>query len=229
VIEAARLFGQSNLGVFDDPRTRTHIDDARHFLLASDAQFDVIVSDLFVPWESRTGYLYTVDHYRLSKVRLKPGGIYCQWLPLWQLGSDEFEMIANGFADVFPYATLWLGKGAKFKTVAALIGSDQPLQLDAQSLDARIRTTFSNSTTADCLAQLYIGRWPASPEGLRNTDEHPRLEFAMPLTYADRRTLQQQRLRAYFDDVLAKLPQEGVSQVTSAAERHRWQALQLRK
>jgi spermidine synthase len=200
-----------------------------------------------VPWESRTGYLYTVDHYRIAKARLNPGGIYCQWLPLWQLGPQEFEMIANGFADVFPFATLWLGKGASFKTVAALVGSNQPLQLDGARLDARIRRAFADSANADWelrdaadVARQFIGRWEpaATQEGNtaeRNTDEHPRLEFAMPLTYADRRTLKEQRLRAYFDRVLAKLPQTGVEFsdfVTSAPDaekRRHWQSVQLRK
>ena len=40
--------------------------------LISETRFDVIVSDLFVPWEGRTGYLYTVEHYRSARERLRP-------------------------------------------------------------------------------------------------------------------------------------------------------------
>ena len=53
--------------MLDDPRVTVVVDDARHYLARTDLRFDVIVSDLFVPWESRTGYLYTVEHYRAAR------------------------------------------------------------------------------------------------------------------------------------------------------------------
>lgn len=56
-------------------KVQIRIDDARHYRLAGDRRFDVIVSDLFVPWESESGYLYTVEHYRVARDRLKPGGV----------------------------------------------------------------------------------------------------------------------------------------------------------
>ena len=39
--------------------------------------------------------------------RLAPGGIYCQWLPLYQLTREEFDVIARTFLAVFPHVTLW--------------------------------------------------------------------------------------------------------------------------
>jgi spermidine synthase len=82
VVEAARYFEPENLGVCDHPRVTIRIDDARHDLLGASKGYDVIVSDLFVPWESRSGYLYTVEHFRLARDRLQPGEDGSHLLPV---------------------------------------------------------------------------------------------------------------------------------------------------
>ena len=58
VTDAARELGERNDHVLDNDQVHVTTDDARHFLLGTDQRLDVIVSDLFVPWESETGYLY---------------------------------------------------------------------------------------------------------------------------------------------------------------------------
>lgn len=267
VIEAARLFEKSNLGVFADPRTEVHNDDARHYLLATDRLFDVIVSDLFVPWESKTGYLYTVDHYRVARSRLAPGGLVCQWLPMWQLGEREYVMIADSFAEVFPHTTVWLGKGSFNRTIIGLVGSEEPLQLNGTELQARLAALAAKAKTDDLalnepkdLSRRFIGEWPGEQyddlsrpsttvdantstalEGRRtgrpplNTDEHPRLEFATPFTYADHRTLKGERMQDYHGKYLTRLRHSGVDFTdwadaeTTAAARHDWQRIRMRK
>ncbi len=107
VVEAAQLLGAANRGIVDHPKVEVRVDDARHFLRRTDRRFDVIVSDLFVPWESRAGYLYTDEHYAAVRRCLSPGGLFCQWVALYQVGPADFELIADTFAASFPVATLW--------------------------------------------------------------------------------------------------------------------------
>jgi spermidine synthase len=242
VVMAARRFEVSNAGVLSDEKTRIHVDDARHFLLATDERFDVIVSDLFVPWESKTGYLYTVEHYRVARSRLAPGGIFCQWLALWQLGPRELAMIADSFASVFPHSTVWLGKADYDRTILALVGSDAPLVIDGRRIDERLARVSASAgeldpqlQTAAQLARMYVGDWPRRSGVALNTDEHPRLEFAMPLTYANEQTLKRRRLVQYYGDTLANLAQRGVEfgnltgEYAATEARRDWQRLQLRK
>ena len=241
VIDAARMFGESNFGVLEDSRTTVKIDDARHALLASERQFDVIISDLFVPWESKTGYLYTVDHYTIARQRLKPGGLCCQWLAMWQLGEAEFEMIADGFAKVFPHTTLWWGKVEYDRSIIGLVGSEEPLAIDNDGISQRLQEIYA-AGPEDLrlnrpveLPRRFLGRWVAREGALLNTDEHPWLEFAMPLTYANRQTLKRSAMQGYFDRRLTHLPQEGMQlsgfsgDGSDAASRRDWQQLQLRK
>jgi spermidine synthase len=195
------------------------INDARHYLYATPRQFDVIVSDLFVPWHSQTGYLYTVEHYQAARRRLKPGGIFCQWLPLYQLGPREFEMIANSFATVFPQTTLWRGELSGDSPLMALVGSEQPLTLGAGALAARLATLSEPpwrkadvlGGSVDDLLTLYAGDWPSATAtdaaaAQLNTDDHPRVEFLAPVSNRQQVTLSGARLKRYYTDRLLWLP-----------------------
>ncbi|MBE7465187.1 MAG: fused MFS/spermidine synthase [Planctomycetes bacterium] len=213
VVEAARLMHATNLGLVDHPRVTVAVEDGRRFLHGQTKRFDVIVSDLFVPWESQTGYLYTVEHYRAARRALKPGGLFCQWLALYQLGPDDFETIADSFASVFPHVTLWWAEPRLNVAVLGLVGSDRAPDL-AQACAARADLAArAQSVRGDphlgsdgTMRALFIGRWtPRRPDRL-NTDEHPRVEFAAPVSHAEDRQLYDELLRAYIDEVLSKLP-----------------------
>lgn len=233
VIQAARYFRVANLGVCDDPKTTLVRDDARHYFRTTPKQFDVVVADLFVPWETRSGYLYTVDFYKNVRQRLKQGGLFCQWLALYQLGSVEFEMIADSFASVFPNVTLWWGQLDGRYPILALCGSDTPLVCEPKAVGERFAASrafpksavdFELARPAD-LSQLYIGRW-LSRASQFNTDERPRLEFRAPLSQQGQ-TLAGQALRDYFERVLGMLPADDFPVVPSAPDRRVAQRLAL--
>jgi spermidine synthase len=213
VVAAARLLADANLGVVDHPKVEVRTGDARHYLQRTDRRFDVVVADLFVPWESRAGYLYTVEFYETVRQRLKPGGHFCQWLALYQFGSDEFGLVADSLAAVFPNVTLWWGQlDGKFP-VLAMIGSEQPLAPDARrwgSLGEFPGTTDTELVRPGDLFGLFVGQWSAPSHGRLNTDEHPRLEFAAPISRGSNRCLSGPTLRTYFDDALVALPDGGV-------------------
>lgn len=217
VVEAARLyFRGANRGVLDDPKVTVRVDDARHYLARTDRKFDAIISDLFVPWESQTGYLYTVEHFRAARAHLKPGGVFCLWLALYQVGEREFETIADSFASVFPVTSLWWGQVDPDLSFVALIGSERPLELDTSGLDARLARLRLLPEEADAyLLQSpssflihHGGRWTVRDPFRRNTDEHPRVEFLAPMTHREKQVLAQSLLRGYNDRVLSRLPKD---------------------
>ena len=217
VVEAARLLSRSNFGVVDHPKVEVRSTDARYYLRHTARRFDVIVSDLFVPWESRTGYLYSVEFYATARQRLKPRGLICQWLALYQLGDEQFEMIADSFASVFPHTTIWWGRFDPKQPIVALVGSEEPITLDVESLEDRIAAWNSSPVGVDPelqkpsdLAGHFLGKWSRNPARKLNTDEHPWLEFAAPISHRAGRTLSGSSLRRYFDLVFSRLPSDGV-------------------
>jgi spermidine synthase len=237
-VEAARYIGDTNRNLVDHPRVEIHVNDARRFLSGGHRQFDVIVSDLFVPWESHTGYLYTVEHYRASQKSLRPGGLFCQWLALYQMGPADFEAIANSFATVFPHTTLWWVRPNTNSPVLGLIGSDQPIVFAQTAaaqgfLEHNPHTGEHDSLLADDQAFLsfYIGDWVVQPAARLNTDEHPIVEFSAPIAHGNNRKLRGKTMQQYFEQVLAKLPQAGVdvTGVTGPAQDHAWRLTQQRQ
>ncbi len=226
VIEAARRFREFNYDILDDPDVTVRVDDARHHLVTVKRDYDVIVSDLFVPWMSKAGYLFTVEHFRAARARLKPGGIFCLWLGLYQLGATDFELISDSLASVFPETSVWWGSVSRGQARIALIGSEAPLTLDGGAIAIRIGRLRGASRLTDLyvhstgnLYRMYIGKWPSRFERHLNTDEHPRIEFLSPLAISNTMRLAGNALSEYFNAVLARLPQSSVRFVPAPGQR----------
>jgi spermidine synthase len=190
VAELARThFGKWNAGLLDRRDVRLVVDDGRRYLAATDRRFDVIVSDLFVPWHATAGNLYSVEMYRTVARRLGDGGLFCQWLPLYQLTREEFEVIARTFMTAFPHVTLWRNDFFPNRPVLGLVGTLQPLRVDLDPIGPRLArlpdwSRDSLLTAPLAIAMLYLGDLSLAhgliPDGAVNRDERPVIEFLAP-------------------------------------------------
>jgi spermidine synthase len=139
VMEAARRhFAPWLHGLFDDPRASVRAEDGLNLLRGARERFDVIVSDLFMPWLAGAGSLYSLEAYRTGRDRLAPGGIYAQWLPLFQLSAGDFASIARTMAEAFPQLTLWRGNLRGSRPIALLIGATDAAPFDAEVVRAHL-------------------------------------------------------------------------------------------
>ncbi len=66
-------FAEQNFNVLHDPRVAITYDDARHFILTTDATYDIITSDPIHPWVKGAATLYTEQYFELVKRHLNPG------------------------------------------------------------------------------------------------------------------------------------------------------------
>lgn len=186
VAEAAkRFFGDANHAVYADPRTRVSLDDARNFFRATDERYDLVVADLFVPWRAGSGSVYTREHFAAIRAHLAPDGVFCQWLPLYQLGEAELETLVATFLDVFPKAALFRGDFYGGYPIVALVGfagavaSPEAVAGAAEALAARGETDRW-VTDPEAVFSLYVAPlapFAAALAGVpRNDDAHPRIE-----------------------------------------------------
>ena len=100
-----------------DPRVRIIEDDGVHFMATTSDKFDVIIGDVFFPWKDGAQRLYSWEHFANIRRRLKEGGIFCQWIPFYQLDPLAFSIIAKSFLAVFPdgfVIRLFMGKEKEF-------------------------------------------------------------------------------------------------------------------
>jgi len=123
VVQAAGAwFGPHNRGLLEDARARVVVEDARTWLAAHDADFDAVVSDLFLPWGPGEGRLYSVEHFRAARRALREGGLFCLWLPMYQLTQEQFMVILGTFLEVFPRAELFRRDTDDAMPVVGLVG-----------------------------------------------------------------------------------------------------------
>jgi len=124
VVEAARTyFAESAAGFFSDPRAHIRIEDARNYLRTRPEPFDVLIGDLVVPWRQGESALFTLEHFQAARASLKPGGLFCQWLPMFQLSEVETRILLRTFLCVFPKAYVWRGDFSPDRPALALVGS----------------------------------------------------------------------------------------------------------
>jgi spermidine synthase len=216
---ARRHFGRWNGGLLNRGDVRLVVDDGRRHLAASAATFDVIVSDLFIPWHASAGSLYSLEMYQTVAKRLSDRGLFCQWLPLYQLTREEFEVIARTFLAAFPYVTVWRNDFYPNRPVLGLVGAMRPIAIDVETIGRRLAALPAWSRDSllgapSSIGMLYVGDLSAVPELVApaplNRDDHPVIEFMAPrLTRmnvrGDKDWLQGEALASYTDAIISRL------------------------
>jgi spermidine synthase len=187
---AARLFADYNNNVLEDPRVELSFNDARNELEFSPRTYDVIISEPSNPWMTVASNLFTEDFFRMARTRVKPGGIFSQWVQNYYLPAEDLRSIIAAFQASFPEVLLF----EAFDGVDLLLmGSQEPIRLDLEKLDhrmseLRVRLDLGRagiSHPLDIVGLLRLG--PAEVvrmvEGaIRNTDDNAKVEFSAPKT-----------------------------------------------
>ena len=186
VVEASRFFAEANGRALGDLRARLRILDARTWLAATNARYDVIISEPSNPWQTGNSSLFTVDHYRLTRSRLNRNGIFCQWLPFYRMDEADFKAAIRTFQSVFSNATVWLSGG----DVLLVGGTDQVIveptrflaRVDAEAVAKSLRGI--GITDGPALLGFFLLDPPRVREytgaGPLHTDDYPLLEFSAP-------------------------------------------------
>ncbi len=206
VVEAGVFFAKENRDVLKNPRVRLTVADARNFLLASEGEYDVIISEPSNPWMRGIGSLFSLEFYELVAKRLAPKGIVCQWIHVYSLFPDDLKMVVKTFRSVFPHTVIW-------NTIPGdllLIGGKEPLSLDY----AALRSTYDSIpglredmrrlgyySPLAALADFTLGEEDAAlfaQHAPLNTDDLPLLEFSAPNSlYLDTVDLNRRLLKAF--------------------------------
>ncbi len=190
VIGVARTFAEYNHRVLDDPKLKVIFNDGRNFLLTTEEKFDVITADPIHPWFRGAGYLYTTEYFRLAADHLQPGGIICQWLPIYELTPQDLKSIVRSFQEQFKFTLMWLTHYD-----AELVGSNTPIHIDEAELERRIAEPaiaadlkkVMMGSASDFLSYYVMGTEGMkrfSRHGILNTDNNLYLEFSAPFSIA---------------------------------------------
>ncbi len=107
VVRAAAHFAAVNGDACSRPGTRLVVGDGRAHVRYAGKSWDVIASEPSNLWVSGMANLFTVEFFREARARLKPGGIFAQWVHLYRLSPRDFRGVVRSFTEAFPQALLW--------------------------------------------------------------------------------------------------------------------------
>jgi spermidine synthase len=139
------------------------------------------------PWLSGVSNLFTREFLEMGKRKLKKGGVWAHWIQLYGMDTADVRSLLGTFADVYPYVAL-------FSTIRdadlVMIGSEQPLDFSAATLDAFVHSEpdveadldrIGIDSGSDLLARYQMDRQQmlALAHGVeRNTDDNMRIEYS---------------------------------------------------
>lgn len=190
VYEASnRHFGHVNHQPWTDPRFQAVIDDGRNHLLMHDGEYDVIISEPSNPWMSGAASLFTADFFRIAEKRLAKGGIFLQWLQLYELSPENIHVLIRTFNSVFPNVLVFTPDPHSNDTL--LVGSRHPVSFDRARFeryfaDPKIKAELLRAgvqSAEDFFGLFLLGTQEIAKfvgQGPINTDDNARIEFAAP-------------------------------------------------
>jgi spermidine synthase len=121
-----------------DPRVHLHRGDARGALQLCDARYDLVLSQPSHPWTSGASHLYTREFFSLVRSRLRPGGLFVQWIGTGLVDDALLRTLVATLREVFPHVEVYqptplaLLFAASDAPVAVVAGSRRALRADPE-------------------------------------------------------------------------------------------------
>jgi spermidine synthase len=187
VIEASHHFEDINNHPLDDPRLRLISNDGRNFIYTTDEKFDVIVSEPSNPWVTGVANLFTLEYFRRGAERLKEGGLFSQWLQIYEMAPEDVRTLIATFRAAFPQ--VYLFRGAEGDLM--LLGSKSERRLDLSILKSNLQAPrvaadlnrIDTTRDSDIVSRFYLGPDEVTKLSIGaklNTDDNALIEFNAP-------------------------------------------------
>jgi hypothetical protein len=131
--EGSKSFRPRNERAYSDPRAAIHFEDARTYFSSHDAKYDIIISEPSNPWVSGVASLFSAEFYRFVPRHLNSGGLFVQWMQLYEIDDELVATVGNTLAQSFRDFRAYQSSFGDFVIVAS---PDRELgELDATVLE----------------------------------------------------------------------------------------------
>jgi spermidine synthase len=183
----ARVLSPVNLGVLSNPKVHLVIGDGRELLLTGGGPYDVIFSEPSNPYRAGVASLFSADFYRAVRQRLRPGGLFLQWLQGYELDARVVRTVYATLGSVFPSVESWRVNHFDLLLMAGREPLVHDLDLVRSRVDREPYRTALAQTWGVGGAEGFYAAYAASPDFARavaesegsaiNTDDRSILEF----------------------------------------------------
>jgi spermidine synthase len=187
IVDVARACDPVNHQALSNPKVHLTIGDGRELLLTTDAHYDIIFSEPSNPYRAGVASLFSADFYRAARERLRPGGMFLQWLQGYELDAQVVRTVYATLASAFPSVESWEVNSGDL----LLLATAEPVAHDvgrvrARALQEPFASALSRTWGVEGAEGFYAG-YLAAPGFARavqqaegrwiNTDDRPVLEF----------------------------------------------------
>jgi spermidine synthase len=188
MVEAARQGYGPRIGhVFEDPRSRIVIEDAKTFFAMAREPYDVIISEPSNPWVSGVATLFSDEFYGRIVTYLKPDGLLVQWLQVYETDISIIASIVKAMSTHFGAYAVYNADDSNIMIVATP-GQALPPLTDAAFQSPRLRAEMAHvgiSSPADILRRRIgdrrtLGPLLASYRSPGNSDFFPFVDLNAP-------------------------------------------------
>lgn len=122
MVEGARAFGPRSQRAYDDPRSHIIYDDAKAYFASQQSKYDIIISEPSNPWVSGVGALFSREFYRFIPRQLNEGGLFVQWIHIYDMNDALVASILNALTPEFSDYAAWLSNRSDLILVASAKG-----------------------------------------------------------------------------------------------------------
>jgi spermidine synthase len=185
ILHVADACSAVNQNVLKNPKVHVEIADAREALLTGREQYDLIFSEPSNPYRAGIASLFAQEFYRAAVSRLRPGGLFLQWVQTYDIDPQSVQTVFATLGSVFPHVDAWSTQNGDMLLVAAM----QPITIDVALLQQRVtmepfRSALANAWGVDS-AEGMLSRFR-----LNGAFAHACLEAAAPISTDDRNYLE---------------------------------------
>jgi spermidine synthase len=191
IVEIAKTCTAVNQDVLNRPNVNLIVEDAREVLLTRKETYDVIVSVPSNPYRVGIANLFTQEFYRGCRTRLRPDGLFVQWLQAYETDAETVRTVLATLRTEFQSVEIWQGE---FKDLM-LLCTNEPRPYSVERIAQRLREpVIARGLQVAWRAEDPADFWShylLSPEGVDayidglsiiNSDDWNRIEYGYART-----------------------------------------------
>ncbi len=176
-----------NQACLRNPRVALHWGDARELLLTTRERYDIIFSEPSNPYRAGISSLFTLELYRAAARRLRPRGVYLQWVQGYEVDAEVVRTAFATLNEVFPFVEAWQLHSTDLLLVGSMEALDHDIARERARAAAEPYASALNHVWGVSGVEGFYAGFLAPPELARelsaaaggdfNTDDRPRIEF----------------------------------------------------
>jgi spermidine synthase len=135
VLDVASYYATVNQNAMNNEKHVAREGDAREHLLTTREQYDIVFSEPSNPYRAGVASLYTREFYEAVAKRLRPNGLFMQWVQMYSTDSRTIQTVYATLSSVFPNVTTWSTTSGD----VVLAASREKIVIDAELLRKRLQ------------------------------------------------------------------------------------------